>query len=191
MSSIKIAVGGAHSTGKSTFLKRLAAALKDRGVSCEVVSDLASKCPLPILKDHTVESTLWIVTSGIAAEIKAAYAAKVALVDRPVVDAWAYLMAGKNGTTQNFDSPGAITVQDTIRDWLPTYDLVYKSCLDESIPVENAKGRVLDAGYRTEVARQMERSYDRFDIQSRDLSVANADAALSFALQRVEQALNS
>jgi hypothetical protein len=191
MSSFKIAVGGAHSTGKSTFLRRLEAALQSRGVSCEVVGDLASKCPLPILKNHTFESTLWIVTSGIAAEIKAGYAAKVALVDRPVVDAWAYLMAGKNGATQNSDSPAAITLQHTIRDWLPTYDVVFKSCLDESIPVENAKGRVLDPGYRTEVARQMERSYDRFGVPSRDLSAANADAALSFALQRVDQALST
>jgi nicotinamide riboside kinase len=186
MSYVKIAVGGAHSTGKTTFLRQLEAALYSRKVSCKVVGDLAVKCPLPILKEHTVESTLWIVATGIAEEIAAAYKSQVVLVDRPVVDAWAYLMAGKNGATASLTSPTAMTLQNAIREWLPTYRVIYQSALDENVPIQDDKNRLLDPSYRAEVARQMELAYKGFKVPSRTLSLDNADSEIDSALREID-----
>jgi molybdopterin-guanine dinucleotide biosynthesis protein len=191
MALLKIAVSGAHSTGKSTFLTKLKAALQAQGVSCLTVSDLATKCRLPILEEHTIESTLWIVASGIAGEISAAHESRIALVDRPVVDAWAYLMAGKNASTLSKSSAGATTLRNIIRDWSPTYDIIFHTVLDENIAVEDNKGRVLDAGYRSKVASEMNLAYGEFSVQGRPLTSSNAPSELEWALQQVSERVRS
>lgn len=189
MSAIKIAVGGAHSTGKSTFLKRLREALKSRDVETSAVGDLASRCPLPILRKHTVESTLWIVASGIAEEVAAGYRSRVVLVDRPVVDAWAYLMAVGSGDITLPPSPSANTLRNAIENWMPTYELVYQSSLNEAIPIEDNKGRDLDPAYRSEVAHRMDCAYKDFATGYRTLSLGNVESEIEFALNRVMIAL--
>jgi len=191
MPSIKIAVGGAHSTGKTTFLQRLLEAIGKKGLSCSVVGDLAGKCPLPILREHTVESTLWIVTTGIAAEIAAAHKSKVVLVDRSVLDAWAYLQATGNSRALKSSPTALTTLENAIRNWPPTYTLLYQTIIDEQLPIENNKGRDLDPKYRTEVARQIGLAYTHFAAQSRSLSATNSDAEIKVALERLATSMSS
>jgi hypothetical protein len=187
---IKIAVGGPHSTGKSTFIAGLKEALEARKVDCKVVGDLASQCPLPILEEHTIESTLWIVMSGIAQEIAAAHQAKVVLVDRPVVDAWAYLMAGKNGGLKIEGSAAGVTLRNAIRDWLPTYGLIYQSVLNDGIAIEATKGRILIPAYRSQVARQMDIAYSEFSVRRRALGSDGAEYEREFVMRQVSSLLD-
>ena len=66
---VTIAVLGTHSTGKSTFLARLAHELRRQDVQVATVADLgeqAQRIGLPILINHTFTSTLWIITRGIS-----------------------------------------------------------------------------------------------------------------------------
>jgi hypothetical protein len=94
--SYYVGVTGTHSTGKSTFLDAVREALTARGFSVAGVSDQATHCQeagFGILRDHTFESTLWIMCSVIRAELEAGLKAEVVLVDRPVQDALGYLEA--------------------------------------------------------------------------------------------------
>jgi hypothetical protein len=79
--------------------------------------------------------------------------------------------------------------QDAIRNWMPTYGLVFKSVLSESIPIQNSKNRVLDPAYRTRVAQELNAAYERFGVIGRSMSLANADSEIEFALQFVETSL--
>jgi hypothetical protein len=85
---MKIAISGAHSTGKSTALKVAREHLERKGYAVRLVSGLAVKCPLPILRDHTPESSLWIAATGVSTEIECEAKSDIVLVDRPVIDAW-------------------------------------------------------------------------------------------------------
>jgi nicotinamide riboside kinase len=185
--NIKLAVGGSHSTGKSTFLARIRQELTSKALDFQTVSDLATKCPLPILRDHTIESTLWIVATGIAEEIAAAHQSRIVLVDRPVADAWAYLKA--TGRNPELTSPPGMTLQSTIEQWMPSYNLVYLSELDDSIAIENDKNRDLDTTYRRTVALEMESSYKRFALEYRRLTTKNVDFELDFAVRTIQETL--
>jgi hypothetical protein len=83
---VTIAVAGAHSTGKSTFLAKLARELCRRDLRVAIVGDLgeqAQRAGFPILAQHTWASTLWIITRGISNELAAWIGADIVLIDRP------------------------------------------------------------------------------------------------------------
>lgn len=189
MRSVKVAVSGAHSTGKTTFLNRTAEILNNDGISNFIVTDLAIRCPLPILRQHTVESTLWLVATGIAEEIASAHKFNVVLVDRPVLDAWAYWMAVPPNIDIVSVTPKFKTLKNTIKNWLPTYDLIYQTRIDESIPVEDNKGRELDESYRLEIGRQMELASKEFKVEPRILTSTNAQREVEWLVDYVKGVL--
>jgi molybdopterin-guanine dinucleotide biosynthesis protein len=190
MRSVKVAVSGAHSTGKTTFLQRTAEILNDNGISSHIVTDLAIKCPLPILRQHTVESTLWLVSTGLAEEIAAAHKSNVVLVDRPVLDAWAYWMAVLPNVETASVTPKFKTLESTIKNWLPTYDLIYQTQIDGSIPVEDNKGRELDESYRLEIGRQMKLASKEFKVKPRILTSTNAQREIEWLVNYVKGVLS-
>lgn len=173
MSGIKVAVSGAHSTGKSTFISTIADALKVKRIPHDIVSDLAGKCPLPILRQHTVESTMWITTSGIAEEIAAAHRSPIVLVDRPVLDAWAYLVAAVP-TIENSQTVKLRALRNLIENWLPTYFRIYQTEIDESLPIDDNQFRDLDPDFRMAVGQQMKLAMRTFDVQPRLLTRENS-----------------
>jgi hypothetical protein len=173
VSGIKVAISGAHSTGKSTFISTIADALKVRRIPHDIVSDLAGKCPLPILRQHTVESTMWITTSGIAEEIAAAHRSPIVLVDRPVMDAWAYLVAAVP-TIENSQTVKLRALRNLIENWLPTYFRIYQTEIDESLPIDDNQFRDLDPDFRMAVGLQMKLATRTFDVQPRLLTRANS-----------------
>jgi AAA domain len=171
--TLKIAVSGAHSTGKTTFLLKVSKALESSGLQHWIVGDLAAKCPLPILRQHTVQSALWIAAQGIADEI-AAHRSPIVLVDRPVLDAWAYLTAAISDIDK-LSSAELNTLISIIRSWLPTYSLVYQTQINEAIPIDDNKGRDLDSNYRTEIGHQMIAASNFFGVSPIPLTDTNAE----------------
>lgn len=173
--AIKLAVSGAHSTGKSTFLGKVKRILVGQGIEVAGVSNLAVECPLPILRDHTPESTLWIVASGIAQEIAASKDAEVVLVDRPVLDAWAYLKTATRWSQFDLRSPQIRTLKGAIAPWLEQYDYWYQTQLEESAPIGTGKDRDVDPEYRRHVAAQMIEAVHEFGCDPRELTFATLD----------------
>lgn len=189
MGKIKIGISGSHSTGKSTFIKRLEKSLYDKSIKYKSVSDLAILCPLPILREHTVESTLWIASKGIADEIETEYKYEVIIVDRPVLDCWAYFNAVCEGQYKK-DNPKLQTLKGMISNWLPTYDVIYQTVIETSILIEDNKGRILDEDYRSQIGSEMINASRLFNINPRPLTYNNTDVELEFILDEIMKAVN-
>jgi GTPase SAR1 family protein len=65
----KIALIGSHGVGKTTLCFGLAARLKERDISLDVVHEVARRCPLPINEETGVASESWILHTQIAEEL--------------------------------------------------------------------------------------------------------------------------
>lgn len=111
----KIAFIGSHGVGKTTLCYGLAARLKARDVSLEIVGEVARRCPMPINRDTTLAAQSWILHTQIAEEIVAAARHEFVICDRSVLDNYVYLLiaAGRQRS-----------LEELIRDWTGTYDLL-------------------------------------------------------------------
>ena len=69
---LKVAFIGSHGVGKTTLCYGLAARLKARDTSLEMVHEVARRCPLPINEETGLASQGWILHTQIAEEIIAA-----------------------------------------------------------------------------------------------------------------------
>ncbi|HRC86348.1 MAG TPA: AAA family ATPase [Thermoanaerobaculia bacterium] len=111
----KIAFIGSHGVGKTTLCYGLAARLKARDVSCEVVHEVARRCPLPINRDTTYAAQAWILHTQIAEELVAGARYPVVLCDRSALDNFVYLLLAAER------EPALERLVDA---WMPTYSLL-------------------------------------------------------------------
>ena len=101
--SCKIAFIGSHGVGKTTLTYGLAARLKARDVSLEVVVEVARRCPLPLNQGTTLEAQSWILHTQIADELAAAARYPVVICDRSVLDNYVYLLLS-NGPEESLEA---------------------------------------------------------------------------------------
>jgi nicotinamide riboside kinase len=123
---LKVAFIGSHGVGKTTLCYGLAARLKARDVTLEVVHEVARQCPLPINEQTSVAAQSWILHTQVAAEIVAAERYPVVVCDRSVLDNYVYMLlaAGRQRS-----------LEVMVAAWLATYDLlVLVPIVDEPRP---------------------------------------------------------
>lgn len=89
---MKIALSGTHGTGKSTAVYNEAYNIKMTLPNMEVGIFLenARLCPLPVNKESTIESQLWIFGNQIAREVELSEIYGCLVCDRTVADVVAY-----------------------------------------------------------------------------------------------------
>lgn len=183
--TLLIGIAGTHSTGKSTFVQDIRTQAEAHGISVAVVSDTATKCHevgFPILKDHTFESTLWIMTSVIKAELEVGIRADLVLVDRPVPDALGYLEAALLATNRSISEEQRSYLYGLAKYHAQCYSLILKTQLDESIAL--GEGRDQDIKFRRDAGRQIDAALTRLGINSLDpQSVAAQEQIRSMFLQ--------
>ena len=113
---MKFAFIGTHGVGKTTLCFELAALLKKRDKTVEMVREVARFCPLPINRDTTVAAQSWILHTEIAEELVAESKAEVVICDRSVLDNYCYLLqTGKHPM-----------LEPLVRWWTDTYRLLIK-----------------------------------------------------------------
>ncbi len=117
---MKIAFIGTHGVGKTTLCYDLAAALKRRDLTVELVREVARECPLPINRDTTIKAQAWILHTQIAWELQAEAKAEVVVCDRAVLDNFCYLRRAAPG------EPHVRVLEGLVRAWLPTYDALFR-----------------------------------------------------------------
>lgn len=117
---MKIAFIGTHGVGKTTLCYDLAAALKRRDLTVELVREVARECPLPINRDTTIKAQAWILHTQIAWELQAEAKAEVVVCDRAVLDNYCYLKRAAPG------EPHVKVLEGLVRAWLPTYDVLFR-----------------------------------------------------------------
>ena len=147
----KLAFIGTHGVGKTTLCYGLAARLKARDVSLEVVHEVARQCPLPINEETSAAAQSWILHSQVAAEIVAAERHPVVICDRSALDNYVYMLLAA-GRQEALD--GLVSA------WMKTYDLlVMVPIIDRPSPdglraTDPSFQRAVDEGVRRELQRR-------------------------------------
>jgi hypothetical protein len=182
----KVGVAGTHSTGKTTFLNNLALALSEHNLSIgriEGVAERARKLGFPILRDHTFESTLWIMAEVLRQEAEASLTRDVVLVDRPIVDALGYLEAALDVSGRSVCPRRIEQLKIIARATTGDYDLLITTCLDEEQPLGAARDP--DSAFRLSVAGRIESLMSEFAPNARRLTYANAHSLLAEVVETI------
>ncbi len=191
---VVVGVTGTHSTGKSTFLARLAHELRIQKLEVCTVADLgeeAKRMGMPILFNHTWASTLWIITRGISNELEAWLHADVVLVDRPVPDALGYYLAALNHRDQRAQPHELNHLKMLVRDHSRRYDLLLRTTLDPSIPIGDNKVRDDNAAFRRLADEHIRLVLDELNLQHEQLPADGHDDALTRAIDLIAERLKS
>jgi thymidylate kinase len=130
---MKVAFIGTHGVGKTTLCYDLAAGLKKRDLSVELVREVARECPLPINRETTVKAQAWILHTQIAWELQAEAKADVVCCDRAVLDNYCYLV-NKFGRQPQLES--------WLAWWMETYSIL--------IGVPTLADGIIPDGFRSE-----------------------------------------
>ncbi|WP_280336093.1 AAA family ATPase [Nocardia wallacei] len=189
---VTIAVVGTHSTGKSTFLARLAHELRRTGLQVATVADLgeqAQRMGMPILWNHTWTSTLWIMTRGISNELEAWLHGDVVLVDRAVPDALGYYRAALAYRGETADAERWAYLETLARAHSHRYDLIFRTQLDPDIPLGTNKPRDGNHQFRTLADRYVEAVLCELALPWLPLAADGHDAALTLAARFVAEQL--
>lgn len=190
---VVVGVTGTHSTGKSTFLARLAHELRLRELEVCTVADLgeeAKRMGMPILFNHTWASTLWIITRGISNELEAWPHADVVLVDRPVPDALGYYLAALDYRGQRAQPHELNQLKMLVRDHSRRYDLLLRTTLDPSIPIGDNKTRDDNATFRRLADEHIRLVLDELNLQHEQLPANGHDETLARAIDLITEQLN-
>ncbi len=144
----KVLVTGTHSTGKTTFVRALAAKIGSSNV--DVLAEAARDCPFALNLKQNVLSTSWLLAAQIKAEIERQTrpGVRVVLCDRGLPDVLAYheVFAGTVSRWMN----------DLAAEWLSSYDLVLVAQPNPSQPIAPDPLRPEDEGFRADVQRAIE-----------------------------------
>ena len=113
--SFKVAFIGSHGVGKTTLCYGLAAGLKSRDVTLEVVREVARRSPLPINQSTSVASQAWILHTQIAEELAADAHNGTVICDRSVLDNYVYMLVAAGPQ---------VPLEPLVNHWMTTYDLL-------------------------------------------------------------------
>ena len=163
----KIAFIGSHGVGKTTLCYGLAAKLKARDVSCEVVHEVARRCPLPINEQTTTAAQAWIVHNQIAEELIAATRYPVVVCDRSALDNYVYLLLASDRQP---------ALDGLIDHWMKSYDLLVQVPI---IAAPRADGvRSADPAFQRAVEERLTRELAHRDLQTHCLDATDRDGWL-------------
>lgn len=186
MKTFKIGIAGTHSTGKTTFVTLLERTFAQLNVTTKRVRDLASEARdrgFPILREHTYESTLWIMTTGISRELELATAADVVIVDRPVGDALGYLGAALEHRGAVLPDGDREVLETLTRHHSRSYDVLFKTDVDPTIAIDRTKDRDFDPAYRLLCAHHVDRVFSDLAIPHHALGASDHDASVARVVQ--------
>jgi len=158
--SFKIAFIGSHGVGKTTLCYGLAAGLKSRDITLEVVREVARRSPLPINQITSVASQAWILHTQIAEELAADADYGVVICDRSVLDNYIYMLLAAGPQEP---------LEPLVDHWMTTYDLLLHVPIIEAPSADGV--RALDPAFQRAIDTRLLTELDR-----RDLPVEYLDA---------------
>lgn len=170
----KVAFIGTHGVGKTTLCFGLAARLKVRDLSVEVVHEVARRCPLPINEDTGLAAQSWILHSQVAAELVAAERYRIVVCDRSVLDNYVYLLlaAGPRPPLEPF-----------LMSWIESYDLLVHVPIVDALRPDGI--RAADPGFQRAVDERLSRELARRELYALELDPGRREGWLD----RVEEAV--
>jgi nicotinamide riboside kinase len=143
-SARKIAFIGSHAVRKTNAVHSFAGAVGRSGRSVEVGREVVRYSPLGINERATPEAQLWVIMSQIREELELRNRADVLVLDRAVVDNFAYYLRVTKGADP-FD------VRPLVARWSTTYDLYVRLRPDVALVADGV--RSTNERFRTEIER--------------------------------------
>lgn len=180
MSTPIVGIAGTHSTGKSTFCGELKQILEAKGVRVATIPSfgkLAAELGIPLLTQHTYDSTMWFIDRTLEAQEVACTVAEIVLVDRPIMDALAYWNAAVDFRRTPANAAEIERVQALVSSRLPEYSAIVATKLDGSIPL--GPGRDNDLGFRELVDTHLHGLLESLAAPHHRLTPATKDVLLS------------
>ncbi|MBX9685874.1 MAG: ATP-binding protein [Candidatus Obscuribacterales bacterium] len=193
MNAIRIAITGTHSTGKSTFCNSAAESLTKRGFKVGRVSDLATAARdhgFPILREHTHDSTLWIITQGIANELVAALSNDVVIVDRGVPDALGYWLAALEHRGETAKSDELTRISSIVRAHTSSYHLLFNTVLNRELPLGENQERDKDMHFRESAEKHIVSTLQEIGASPIPLNNGGIESAVDLVVALVEHNRN-
>ena len=115
----KVAFVGSHGIRKTTAAHGFANAMQRAGRSVEYGREVVRDNPLGINEGATGEAQLWVLVSQIRQELTLAPKAEVLVLDRGVMDNYAYYLRACGGVDR-------FSIGPLVSEWSKTYDLVVR-----------------------------------------------------------------
>ncbi|MDJ0791869.1 MAG: AAA family ATPase [Acidimicrobiia bacterium] len=122
----KVAFVGSHGIRKTTAVHAFANTMQRAGRSVEHGREVVRDNPLGINEEATGEAQLWVLVSQVRQELQLAQNADVLVLDRGVMDNYAYYLRACDG-----DDP--FDVAPLVRRWSATYDMVVRLLPDVAL----------------------------------------------------------
>lgn len=117
--SAKVAFVGSHGIRKTTAVHAFANVMQRAGRSVEHGREVVRDNPLGINESATGEAQLWVIVSQIRQELQLAQNAEVLVLDRGVMDNYAYYLRACGGEDR-------FSVGPMVERWSTTYDMVVR-----------------------------------------------------------------
>ena len=132
MSAKKIAFIGSHSVRKTNAVHSFAGAVGRSGRSVEVGREVVRFSPLGLNEGATPEAQLWTLMAQIKEELELRNRADVLVLDRAVIDNFAYFLRATGG-----DDP--FDVKPLVSRWSSTYDLCVRLRPDTPLTADGVR----------------------------------------------------
>ncbi len=149
----KVAFIGSHGIRKTTAAHGFANAMQRAGRSVEYGREVVRDNPLGINEGATGEAQLWVIVSQIRQELTLAPKAEVLVLDRGVMDNYAYYLRACGGDDR-------FAVEPMVREWSKTYDLVIRLLPDVDLSSDGV--RSTSDAFRIEIERILDAHLDVF-----------------------------
>lgn len=153
---MKIAIIGAHSTGKTTIIKSLQQICTQKGHSVSVLQELARECPLPINEETSLDAQKWILLNQISRETGIDHTDRLFFTDRATIDNFAYMY--RVASPQSIDH-----FERAAAEHMSTYDLVFKTRKLQA-PIKADGVRTTDMDFRDMIDRLINLLLKKHDV---------------------------
>ena len=149
----KVAFIGSHGIRKTTAAHGFANAVQRAGRSVEYGREVVRDNPLGINEGATGEAQLWVIVSQIRQELTLAPKSEVLVLDRGVMDNFAYYLRACGGDDR-------FAVEPMVREWSKTYDLVIRLLPDVDLSSDGV--RSTSDAFRLEIEEILDNRLDAF-----------------------------
>ncbi|MEA3509996.1 MAG: ATP-binding protein [Actinomycetota bacterium] len=149
----KVAFIGSHGIRKTTAAHGFANAMQRAGRSVEYGREVVRDNPLGINEGATGEAQLWVLVSQIRQELTLAPKAEVLVLDRGVMDNYAYYLRACGGDDR-------FAVAPLVDEWSKTYDLVIR--LHPDVDLSSDGVRSTSDEFRVEIERILDDHLEDF-----------------------------
>lgn len=155
---MKIAISGTHGVGKTSLAHSLVGSLREKGVHAVVNAETVRMCPLPAgtQKNNSVDAQTWVIAKQLLEEIELDKKFPVVICDRSVLCNYAYFLWALEKEPQLKDSPQARIAHNIFKEWVKTYDFIFKLPISEQTTLTEDGFRSTKEEWQQEIDRMID-----------------------------------